>query len=569
MKSSFRTTVGRGSLAAALCAVVALAFALPAQGATDERDQFQTLVFNQQKSLPRYAQTFTVGKAGQLDRVTLPSIATSSTSIQVSIHTVNASSGQPADTTLGTPVSLSGPWSCCAAYKQVALDPIPVTVGEKLAIVVDALSGTFTWKDADTIDAYSGGHAFVGDPWVAGTTLRFEDFAFETYVITAVAPPPNGAPAVSADTAAVSVNEGSAPNDTGKFSDPDGDAVTLTASSGTVTKSGAATWSWTQAASDEAPASTVTISANDGHGHTSTATFTVTVNAVSPVARIVTDPPSIPEGSPETFTGAGSTSFAGDAATLTYSWRATKNGNAYSSGPGTTFTFTPDDDGTYVVTFRATDDGGMFGEDSMTIIGTNVAPAAHITGATPSAPLVLTSEEALSFTGNFTDPGVLDSHTVTWNFGDGTSSAAAHYGPGGSASFSTSHAYAAAGTYNVRLTVVDNDGGVGTANYSVTVQTTQQALNAISSELNKLTQLNDGQRNSLNAKLRAAAAAAARGDRRACNNELNAFLNELDAYAKTGKVSSAEASKLQGAVYAVKGSLGTYNRFLEWWPVEL
>ena len=657
MKSSFRWSIGRGSLAAALGAVVALSYVAPAQAATDERDQFQTLVFNQQKLLPRFAETFTVGKAGQLDRVTLASTATSSTFIQVSIHTVNPTTGQPTDTTLGTPVNVFGPWSCCAAFKSVAFDPIPVTVGQQLAIVVDAFSGTFAWKNGDNIDAYGGGHAFVGNPWVAGTTLRFEDFAFETWVITDTTPPnqppvvsatnatvtvkagvaptntgtfsdpdgdtvslsasagtvsktgvstwswtepasadastqtititandgqghstptsftvtvlPNGAPSVAADTAAVSVNEGTAPTNTGTFSDPDGDPVALSASAGTVTKTGAGTWSWSQPASDEASMATVTISGNDGHGHTATATFTVTVNAVAPVARIVTDPPFIPEGSPESFTGAATTAFAGDAGTLTYTWRVTKNGNAYASGLGTTFTFTPDDDGTYVVTFRATDDGGLYGTDSMTIIGTNVAPAAHITGATPSTPLVVTSEESLTFTGNFSDPGVLDTHSVTWNFGDGTSSAAAHYGPGGSASFSTTHAYPSAGTYNVRLVVVDNDGGVGTANYSLTVQTTQQALTAISNEVARLTDLNDGQRNSLNAKLRAAAAAAARGDRRACNNELNAFLNELDSYVKTGKVSSGEAAKLQGAVYAVKGSLGTYNRFLEWWPLAI
>jgi PKD repeat protein len=205
----------------------------------------------------------------------------------------------------------------------------------------------------------------------------------------------------------------------------------------------------------------------------------------------------------------------------------------------------------------------------MTIIGTNVAPTAHITGVYPSAPLVTTSQESVSFAGNFSDPGVRDTHAVTWNFGDGTSSAQANYGPGGSASFSTSHAYASAGTYTVRLLVVDGDGGVGQATTTVTVQTTQQALTSISNYLTRLTQLTDGQRNSLEAKLRAAAAAAARGDRKACNNQLNAFLNELDSYAKTGKISSADAAKLEAAVYAVKGSLGTYNRFLEWWPLAI
>jgi hypothetical protein len=82
-----------------------------------------------------------------------------------------------------------------------------------------------------------------------------------------------------------------------------------------------------------------------------------------------------------------------------------------------------------------------------------------------------------------------------------------------------------------------------------------------------LPSLNAGQKNSLTAKLNAAAASASRGDTRACNNQLNAFLNELQAYVNTGKVSAGDAATLRAAVHAVKGSIGTYNRFLEWWPL--
>ena len=37
---------------------------------------------------------------------------------------------------------------------------------------------------------------------------------------------------------------------------------------------------------------------------------------------------------------------------------------------------------------------------------------------------------------------------------------------------------------------------------------------------------------------------------------------------ETGKISSADAGILRSAVHAVQGSIGTYNRFLEWWPLE-
>jgi len=117
------------------------------------------------------------------------------------------------------------------------------------------------------------------------------------------------------------------------------------------------------------------------------------------------------------------------------------------------------------------------------------------------------------------------------------------------------------------VTVTDDDGGVGKATTTVQVLTTAQALSWIANEVQTHTSLNAGQKNSLTAKLNAASASAARGDTKASNNQLNAFLNELQAYVNTGQVSADEASTLRNAVHAIKGSLGTYNRFLEWWPL--
>ncbi|HEV8558141.1 MAG TPA: PKD domain-containing protein [Actinophytocola sp.] len=561
MKSTFGRGVGRGSLAAVFAAAVVLFASLPSQAATDERDQYQTLTFNQQKLVPRFAQTFTAGKTGQLDRVTLGSTATSSTIITVSLQTVDAS-GLPSGTTLGTPVNATGPWTCCAAFKEIALTPIAIETGRQYAIVVEPLGGTFAWKNADSIDAYAGGHAFLGNPWLRGSTLRSEDFAFETWVITATAPPPNAAPSISADTAAVVVNEGTRPTNSGAFSDPDGDTVTLTASQGTVTKTGTGRWAWTRPESDEGPAETVTITADDGHGHPAAATFTVRVDAVAPVAQIITDPPLIPEGSPEKFTGGATLAYAGDAADIAYTWTVTKGGATFATGSGTAFTLTPDDDGAFVVTFKATDTESTLSDtDSVTVYGQNVAPTARITGVSAPSPLV--AQEAVTFTGSFTDPGVVDTHTVTWTFGDGTSSKK-DYGPGGSATFSVSHIYTDAKTYTVRLQVVDDDNGADTATTTVTVQTTQQALKTLAGSVSKLSGLTAGQKSSLIAKLDAAAAAAARGDNRACNNQLNAFLNELTTYVKTGQISEADAAPLRTTVTAIKASLGTFNRFLEW-----
>ena len=544
MKNSFRGSVSRGSLAAAFAAALALAVALPAQATTDTLDQSQTLTFGLQRQIPLLAQTFTAGMSGQLDRLSLAADISGFAIIRVSIRTVT-STGSPSGTTLGSPTAFAGSFVCCRQFHDFVLNPtISITSGTQYAIVVETVSGVLTWYNSSSLNSYAGGRLYVGSTWLTGSQWG-EDFAFKTWVAANT----NSAPALAAATAA--------------FSDPDGDTVALSPSTGTTTKTGAGTWSWTKPASDETPAQTVTVTANDGQGHTATASFTVTVNAVAPVARIVTDPATIPEGTSEPFTGAATTSYAGDSNGLAYSWRVTKNGAAYASGASTAFAFTPDDEGTYVVTFQATDDGAMSGSDSMTIIGTNVTPTAHVSVAQS---LVTVPQQSIAFSGSFTDPGVLDTHRVTWNFGDGASSTA-NYGPGGLATLSASHSYAAAGTYTLRLTVIDDDGGAGQATATVTVQTTQAALSRIAGAVNALNSLNAGQKNSLIAKLNAASASAGRGDNKACNNQLNAFLNDFQADVKTAKVSDLQAGPISSAVYSVKGSLGSYNRFLEWWPL--
>jgi hypothetical protein len=395
---------------------------------------------------------------------------------------------------------------------------------------------------------------------------------FQTWLNTNVAQPPT----VAVDNPnGVTINEGTVPTMTGTFSAPTG-AVTLKADSGTITPtSGSANgaWTWTGSTADEPGGKPVKVTVTDGQGLSNFVTFTVTVVGVAPTAgiatapggaraaSIVTGPVSNPEGSSITLNGAATSPDPTDqAAGFTYAWNVSKDGGPYQTGSGASFTFITADEGTYVVTMTATDDGGLSGTTSMTVTGTDVNPTAKIDSIVPSdatliSPLIIAPQESLKFSGSFTDPGTLDTHTAIWNFGDG----------GSSAGLTATHAYETAGTYTVTLTVKDDDGAAGSATAKVTVQTAQQSISAIAAYVQALPTLNAGQKNSLIAKLNAASASAARGDNKTAGNQLNAFLNELQAYNNSNKVSVAAYNTLRADVHTVEAALGTYNRFLGWW----
>jgi len=70
---------------------------------------------------------------------------------------------------------------------------------------------------------------------------------------------------------------------------------------------------------------------------------------------------------------------------------------------------------------------------------------------------------------SFTDPGTLDTHTATVDWGDGSPpEAAAVTESSGSGTVSGTHGYATSGTYTVTVTVRDKDGGLGTTRFSYT-----------------------------------------------------------------------------------------------------
>jgi PKD repeat protein len=209
---------------------------------------------------------------------------------------------------------------------------------------------------------------------------------------------------------------------------------------------------------------TVTFTATDALGLTGTGSTTVVVADVPPIVTITGLPASgSPEGTAITLGSTVTEPNPNDRqAGYSYLWTVTKNGQPW--GPTYTsaqnFTFTPDEDGTFVVTLAVTAMDGGVTPVSATIIATNVPPTAITNG-----PYAGVANQPVNLVASATSPSSVDQalgFTYLWNFGDGTTSTSA----------TPSHSYTQASTYTVTLTATDEDGWSGTATTSVTVNQT-------------------------------------------------------------------------------------------------
>ena len=223
----------------------------------------------------------------------------------------------------------------------------------------------------------------------------------------------------------------------------------------------------------------VTVTDDDtGSGSAST---TVTINNVAPI--ITATGATINENDVATVSGTITDPGTQDTFTIEVDWgEGAPQTYNYPSG-ATSFSETHqylDDNpiGTlsdvYNINVTITDDDTGVGLASTTVTVNNVSPTTSIDSMVQPYPSFIITLDVLEFTGSFTDPGTLDTHTIEWDFGDGTIF---------TGTLTPTHAYEYPGDYLVTLTITDDDGGIGTDTMEITVDAYSEATEKVMEDL--------------------------------------------------------------------------------------
>ncbi|MBI5777889.1 MAG: putative Ig domain-containing protein [Planctomycetes bacterium] len=251
-------------------------------------------------------------------------------------------------------------------------------------------------------------------------------------------------------------------------SDPDGDAITYTATglpSGAAFTSTSATFAWTPSYSQSGNYTNVRFRVTDTGGLYNEEAISIAVTNVNraPTLNAIGNK-SVNEAAVLSFTVSGSDP---DVETLAYSAISLPSGASLNPSSGA-FSWTPSyiQSGSYNVTFRTTDPGGLYATEPITITVNNV-------NRTPTLAAIgnktISEASLLSFTISGSDP---DTDAITYTAGNLPSGAVFTATSG---AFDWTPSYDQSGVYpNVAFTVTDTGGLYTTEPITITVNNTNR-----------------------------------------------------------------------------------------------
>jgi photosystem II stability/assembly factor-like uncharacterized protein len=317
--------------------------------------------------------------------------------------------------------------------------------------------------------SYTPALGFVGDDSFT-YTVSDGNGGFDTATVYITVEPANNPPTAEAD-GPYGVDEGGSVPVIASGSDPENDPLTFAwdlDNDGTFETPGQSV-TFSAAALDGPSSHTIAVQVTDDGGLSDTDQTTVEVLNVAPTAIFANTSGAVNEGETATlvFSNQFDPSATDVAAGFRYSYDCTDDGTfELSDDPAASFVCHYPDNGTFTARGRIKDKDGDFTDYTAEVTVNNIAPSVGQIAA-PLDPIQVNTE--INASADFTDSGMLDTHTAVWDWGDTSTSPGTVNETNGSGSVTGSHTYTTPGVYTVKLTVTDDDGGLGQSEFRYVV----------------------------------------------------------------------------------------------------